>query len=143
MMVIMERSSAAVLDFAPRTLHGAQSPFHVTVVGFDAMEVLQLEGRAFGTVSGWDLAGDLYFASAIRCRDYRNLRSVYLRFSLSLRDVEELMAERGLSIDHTTLWRWTQTYAPEVHSVLLLTCQRSVGILPLAMLKETNADAII
>jgi transposase, IS6 family len=38
----------------------------------------------------------------------------YLRFSLSLRDVEELMAERGLSVDHTTVWRWTQTYAPEV-----------------------------
>jgi len=38
----------------------------------------------------------------------------YLRFSLSLRDVEELMAERGLSVDHTTIWRWTQFYAPEV-----------------------------
>jgi transposase-like protein len=38
----------------------------------------------------------------------------YLRFSLSLRDVEELMAERGLSVDHTTVWRWTQIYAPEV-----------------------------
>jgi len=38
----------------------------------------------------------------------------YLRFSLSLRDVEELMAERGLSVDHTTIWRWTQIYAPEV-----------------------------
>src|SRR5579859_2176637 len=37
----------------------------------------------------------------------------YLRFSLSLRDVEELMAERGLSVDHTTIWRWTRTYAPE------------------------------
>ena len=24
------------------------------------------------------------------------------------------MAERGLSVDHTTIWRWTQTYAPEV-----------------------------
>jgi transposase-like protein len=24
------------------------------------------------------------------------------------------MAERGLSVDHTTVWRWTQTYAPEV-----------------------------
>ena len=40
----------------------------------------------------------------------------YLRFSLSLRDVEELMAERGLglSVDHTTVWHWTQRYAPEV-----------------------------
>jgi transposase-like protein len=38
----------------------------------------------------------------------------YLRFSLNLRDVEELMAERGLSVDHTRIWRWTQTYAPKV-----------------------------
>ena len=38
----------------------------------------------------------------------------YLRFSLSLRDVEELMAERGLSIDHTSIWRWMQSYGPEV-----------------------------
>jgi IS6 family transposase len=38
----------------------------------------------------------------------------YLRFSLSLRDVEELMAERGLSVDHTTIWRWRQRYAPQV-----------------------------
>ena len=37
----------------------------------------------------------------------------YLRFSLSLRDLEELMAERGLRIDHTTIWRWTQIYGPE------------------------------
>jgi transposase-like protein len=39
----------------------------------------------------------------------------YLRFSLSLRDVEELMAERGLSVDHTSIWRWTQAYGPEVY----------------------------
>ena len=38
----------------------------------------------------------------------------YLRFALSLRDLEELMAERGLSVDHTTVWRWVQAYAPEV-----------------------------
>jgi len=29
----------------------------------------------------------------------------YLRYSLSLRDVEELLAERGLAADHTTIWR--------------------------------------
>src|SRR5215468_1032650 len=39
----------------------------------------------------------------------------YCRFSLSLRDLEELMAERGLKVDHTTIWRWTQTYGPEIH----------------------------
>ena len=39
----------------------------------------------------------------------------YLRFSLSLRDVKELMAERGLAMDHTTIWRWVQAYGPEVY----------------------------
>src|SRR5689334_21127861 len=37
----------------------------------------------------------------------------YLRFCLSLRDLEELMAERGLAVDHTTIWRWAQRYGPE------------------------------
>jgi IS6 family transposase len=37
----------------------------------------------------------------------------YLRYSLSLRDVEELLIERGLGADHTTVWRWVQCYAPE------------------------------
>jgi len=39
----------------------------------------------------------------------------YLRFCLSFRDLEELMAERGLAVDHTTIFRWTQTYGPEVY----------------------------
>ena len=39
----------------------------------------------------------------------------YLRFSLSYRDLEELMAERNLSVDHTTVWRWVQRYAPELN----------------------------
>src|SRR6267143_5062615 len=38
----------------------------------------------------------------------------YLRFSLSFRDVEELLAERGLYADHVTVWRWVQRYAPEL-----------------------------
>ena len=37
----------------------------------------------------------------------------YLRYSLSLRDVEELLEERGLNLDHTTVWRWVQCYGPE------------------------------
>jgi transposase-like protein len=38
----------------------------------------------------------------------------YLRFSLSYRDLEELLAERGLHADHVTVWRWVQRYAPEM-----------------------------
>ena len=42
----------------------------------------------------------------------------YLRFSLSYRDVEELLAERGLHVDHVTVWRWVQRYAPELQRCL-------------------------
>ena len=38
----------------------------------------------------------------------------YLRLSLSYRDVEELLAERGLHADHVTVWRWVQRYAQEM-----------------------------
>jgi transposase, IS6 family len=38
----------------------------------------------------------------------------YLRYSLSYRDLEEMMNERGLSVDHTTIYRWVQAYAPEL-----------------------------
>jgi transposase-like protein len=38
----------------------------------------------------------------------------YLRYALSYRDVEELARERGLSVDHTTGFRWVQRYAPEL-----------------------------
>jgi transposase, IS6 family len=36
----------------------------------------------------------------------------YLRYSLSYLDLEEMMVERGLSIDQVTIWRWVQRYAP-------------------------------
>ena len=37
----------------------------------------------------------------------------YLRFKLSLRDLAAMMAERGLSIAHTTIMRWVQHYVPK------------------------------
>jgi transposase-like protein len=36
----------------------------------------------------------------------------YLAYSLSLRDLEEMMAERGVQVDHATIHRWTVHYAP-------------------------------
>jgi transposase, IS6 family len=38
----------------------------------------------------------------------------YLRYALSYRDVEELMQERGVRVDHTTVFRWVQRDAPEL-----------------------------
>jgi transposase-like protein len=36
----------------------------------------------------------------------------YLRFRLSYRDLEELLAERGIEVGHVTLYRWEQRFTP-------------------------------
>jgi transposase-like protein len=38
----------------------------------------------------------------------------YLGYALSYRDLEEMMLECGLSVDHTTVYRWVPRYAPEL-----------------------------
>jgi transposase, IS6 family len=47
----------------------------------------------------------------------------YLRFGLSYRDVEALLAERGIEVDHVTVYRWVQRYMP-----LLAEAARPAGI---------------
>jgi transposase-like protein len=39
---------------------------------------------------------------------------LYLRYDLSYRDLEELLAERGIGVDHVTLFRWVQRFTPEL-----------------------------
>jgi transposase-like protein len=39
----------------------------------------------------------------------------YCRYQLSYRDVEQMMRERGLDVDHSTVFRWVQRYAPEIN----------------------------
>jgi IS6 family transposase len=36
----------------------------------------------------------------------------YLRYGLSYRDVEELLAERSVEVDHVTVYRWVQQFTP-------------------------------
>ncbi len=38
----------------------------------------------------------------------------YLQFPISYRDLERMLADRGVSVDHTTIYRWVQAYAPEL-----------------------------
>src|SRR5512132_3542133 len=38
----------------------------------------------------------------------------YCRYGISYRELEEMMGERGVIVDHTTVYRWTQRYAPEL-----------------------------
>jgi transposase-like protein len=50
----------------------------------------------------------------------------YLRFGLSYRDLEELLAERGVEVDHVTLFRWVQHFTPLVVEAAR-PCRHTVG----------------
>ena len=39
---------------------------------------------------------------------------LYLRFTLSFRDVEELLAERGIDVSHETIRRWVAVFGPMI-----------------------------
>jgi len=42
----------------------------------------------------------------------------YCRYGVSYRDLEQMMGERGVSVDHSTIFRWVQKYAPEIEKRL-------------------------
>jgi transposase-like protein len=42
----------------------------------------------------------------------------YCRYGISYRDLEQMMGERGVSVDHSTIYRWVQKYAPEIEKRL-------------------------
>jgi IS6 family transposase len=50
----------------------------------------------------------------------------YLRYGLSYRDVEELLAERGVDVDHVTIYRWVRRFTPLVIEAAR-PCRHSVG----------------
>ena len=50
----------------------------------------------------------------------------YLRYGLSYRDLEELLAERGVIVDHVTLFRWVQRLTPLLVQAAR-PCRRAVG----------------
>ena len=47
----------------------------------------------------------------------------YLRYGLSYRDVEELLAERGVEVDHVAVYRWVQRF-----TLLLVDAAGPVGM---------------
>jgi IS6 family transposase len=50
----------------------------------------------------------------------------YLRFGLSYRDIEELLAERGIEVDHVTVYRWVQRFTPLLADAAR-PCRHAVG----------------
>ena len=72
----------------------------------------------FGRAEGIGMAGFLSLDELFKGRHFDRDVVVlcvrwYLRFKLSSRDLVEMMAERGLSMVHTTIMRWVHHYAPE------------------------------
>ena len=49
----------------------------------------------------------------------------YLRYGLSYRDVEELLAERGITVDHVSIYRWVQRF-----TLLLIDAARPLRYAP-------------
>ncbi len=38
----------------------------------------------------------------------------YCKYGISYRDLEEMLSERGIEVDHSTIYRWVQYYAPKI-----------------------------
>ena len=42
----------------------------------------------------------------------------YLKYGISYRELQEMLSERGVHVDHTTIYRWVIHYSPKLKSVL-------------------------
>jgi transposase-like protein len=51
----------------------------------------------------------------------------YLAYPLSYRNLEEMMAERGVEVDHSTIYRWVQKFTPKLEAAFRKGKKRSVG----------------
>jgi putative transposase len=51
----------------------------------------------------------------------------YLAYPLSYRSLEEMMAERGVTIDHSNIYRWVQKFTPQLEAAFRKSKKRSVG----------------
>ena len=69
--------------------------------------VMHRHRRAGATIQGSAFAGYHFPAEVITVAV-----RWYLRYGLSYRDVEELLAERGVGVDHVTVFRWVQRFTP-------------------------------
>lgn len=70
------------------------------LIGWSAVVMNDFKGRHFsGAVILW----------AVRW---------YCRYGISYRDLETMLAERGVDVDHSTIYRWVQRYAPEMEKRL-------------------------
>ena len=51
----------------------------------------------------------------------------YLAYSLSYRNLKEMMAERGVTVDHSNIYRWVQKFTPKLEAAFRKGRKRPVG----------------
>ena len=51
----------------------------------------------------------------------------YLMFPVSYRDLELMLLDRGVEVDHTTIFRWIQAYATELEKRIARICERATA----------------
>ncbi len=52
----------------------------------------------------------------------------YCKYGISYRELQEMLAERGVNVDHSTIYRWVQRYAPEMEKRLRSTAGAALSI---------------
>src|SRR3712207_3871561 len=65
----------------------------------------------------------------------------YLQFPISYRDLERMLADRGVQVDHVSLYRWVQRFAPELEKRLRRHLRPCRGPWPRAVARRRDLPA--
>lgn len=67
------------------------------------------------------------------------------KYGISYRELQEILAEQGVNVDHYTIYRWVQRYAPEMENVCAGTGETLPGSAPgisMKLISEFMADGL-
>ena len=128
--VLMERTRHCV-EWIGRRLRTVEGQAEQTLFAAALRQGEALADGLTGSVAKFSLNGELCAiagARGWRMNDFkgRHFEGVvvlwavrwYCRYPISYRDLETMMTERGVAVDHSTIYRWVQHYAPEMEKRL-------------------------
>ena len=67
----------------------------------------------------------------------------YCKYGISYRELQEMLAERGVNVDHSTIYRWVQRYAPEMEKRLRWYWRNPSDLCPWHMDETGNAANLL
>ncbi len=66
----------------------------------------------------------------------------YCKYGISYRELQEMLAERGVNVDHSTIYRWVQRYAPEMEKRLRWYWRNPSDLCPWQYGLETQREGV-